>query len=148
MQREKRTGPRGIAHVRTHLAKALREVLPSNAAGSVDPHVIAVREVIRTWVSERDATQLIRTLLKAESAGAVHEMLMLGNFMDTAPNRRMLWARHLAYVHQEKAAVYVLLMIADICRDDVVSLGGCLAWRLQRLMRDGPGASIPALRRP
>lgn len=144
-QPSKRSGSHGLAHVKRGLDQALKDVQPSTASGATDPLVQRVRILIQRWVTEKGATRIIHVLMTRDCAEAIDELLLLAHFNNEAPNQRLRWSRHLAYLYGQRGAVIVLLLIIDICRDEVVSVGACLAWRLRGLLKGGPAAVLPCV---
>ena len=125
------------------IRQSLNHIIPA-AAGSTDCQVYRIRAMIRSTVRDGGTDLLIRALVRKPAHDAIDELFLLAGFSDQAPNRRQLMARHLAYTYGHRGPLLVLLLLLDICRDDVVSVGGCLAWRIQRLLK---GEIFPRIRR-
>ena len=101
--------------VRSIIDSVIHRAQPSAAAGSVDDRVVRFRLRIKELVAS--------------------------GYMDLSDNARMRMARHLAYRYGRKAPFLILLLLLDVCKSDVANLGGCVAWRIARLLRgDGAGA--------
>jgi len=134
-----------VSHVGDVLDRVFKTTAPAKAAGSIDAKVLDVRQLINTSVNQNTDHLLIRSLLRKAPDDAVHDLFILSGFNDQAPNRRLRWSRHLAYRFGNAAPLLVLLLLLDVCRDDVTSLGGCLSYRLPRLVAGDLAGVLPRL---
>ena len=127
--------------VRSIIDSVIHRAQPSAAAGSVDDRVVRFRLRIKELVASGGSERFIQDLAKGVAHQSVDQLLLASGYMDLSDNARMRMARHLAYRYGRKAPFLILLLLLDVCKSDVANLGGCVAWRIARLLRgDGAGA--------
>jgi hypothetical protein len=132
--RRRRGEPTPIADI---LARTMREFAASTSARSPDES----RQRVRDLVARGEAR--LRELCDLPTHAAVDRLLADAGFCDKARNARLRWSRLLAQRLGVEAPALVLLILADVVADgSVVNVGGCLAWRLPRIMAGKAAAAL------
>lgn len=111
------------------LAQMMRRFDRSTSARSPD----ASGQRVRDLVARGEAR--LRELCDLPTHAAVDRLLSDAGFCDRARNDRLRWSRLLAQRLGVEAPALVLLVLADVVADgNSCNVGGCLAWRLPRIM--------------